>query len=255
MAVMRGTGSKSFVIIFALLLMSGFGLSPQVSQAADIEFLRIGTGPTSGTYFPIGGLIANAISNPPGSRSCERGGSCGVPGVIAVAQSTHGSIDNVMAIGRGDIDAALVQADVAYWAFHGIGMFSGQGAIENLRAVAMLFPSNIHIVARKGSGIKRVQDLSGKRVSLGEKGSGTFVDAKLILTAYGVARSKMKTANLSPGAAADLLAEGKLDAFFLIDGAPTAAIAELANRIDIALIPIEGKPAQKLMKEDRKSVV
>lgn len=89
--------------------------------AQDLRFFRIGTGTTGGTYFPIGGLIANAVSNPPGARPCERGGSCGVPGLIAVAQSTSGSVENLEKLSAKAFESALSQADVAYWAYRGAG--------------------------------------------------------------------------------------------------------------------------------------
>src|SRR5690242_2780675 len=83
------------------------------------RFFRIGTAATTGTYFQIGAEIANAISKPPGSRNCDRGGSCGVPGLVAVAQATEGSVENVLAVGQGQIEAAFAQADVATWAYRG----------------------------------------------------------------------------------------------------------------------------------------
>src|ERR1019366_9906965 len=83
------------------------------------RFFRIGTAATTGTYFQIGAEIANAISKPPGSRDCEHGGSCGVEGLVAVAQATQGSIENVLAIGSGQLEAAFVQADIAFWAYGG----------------------------------------------------------------------------------------------------------------------------------------
>src|SRR5258708_4204834 len=101
--------------------LAGLAKHLRAAPAPEVRFFRIGTAVTSGTYFPIGGEIANAISNPPGSRDCERGGSCGVPGVIAVAQATQGSVDNVIAVASGRIESALCQADIASWAFSGTG--------------------------------------------------------------------------------------------------------------------------------------
>src|SRR5665213_4571135 len=93
---------------------------PLLPRAAEeLRYFRIGTASPTGTYFQIGGVLANIISKPPGSRDCERGGSCGVPGLVAVAQATEGSVANVLAVGQGQIEAAFAQADVATWAYRG----------------------------------------------------------------------------------------------------------------------------------------
>src|SRR6187549_4263210 len=94
--------------------------------AQDIKFFRIGTGGTAGTYYPIGGLIANAISNPPGSRACADGGSCGAPGVVATAVASNGSVANVSAIATGSAQSGFTQSDVAYWAFNASGIYEGR---------------------------------------------------------------------------------------------------------------------------------
>ena len=230
-----------------LLALVGLGAAPTGAQ--EVIFFRIGTGSTGGTYFPIGGLLANAISNPPGSRPCDRGGSCGPPGLIAVAQSTQGSVANVAAILSGQLESGLVQADIAYWAYRGEQVFSRNGSkVENLRAIANLYPEAIHLVVRANAGIKSIADLRGKRVSLGEKESGTRVDAEIILRAYGLNARRIRARYLNPGPAADALREGKLDAFFLVAGTPAAAISELASTIEIALVPIAGARIEKLIK-------
>ena len=135
-------------------------------RAQKITFFRVGTGSTGGTYFPIGGLIANAISNPPGSRPCNRGGSCGVPGLIAVAQSTQGSVDNVARIKAGSLESGLVQADIAYWAFNGAGIYKPKDAVKSLRVIASLYPESIHIVVRRNSKITSVGALTSPSRSI-----------------------------------------------------------------------------------------
>lgn len=230
----------------ALLLAATLAGLSGAAQAQEIRFFRIGTGATGETHFPLGGLIANAISNPPGSRECAKGGSCGVPGLIAVAVSTHGAVANIQALGEGRLDAALAQADIAYWAFHGTGIYKGKGAVENLRAIAMLYPDSIHLVARRDAGISGIKDLKGKRVSLGEKGSGTLVEASIILEAHGVKAAQLKPFHLRSGAAADALAAGEIDAFFVTDAGPVPAVADLARKLEIDLVPIEGPQAEKL---------
>ncbi len=221
-----------------------------VAQEGDkLSFFRIGTGPTGETHFPLGGVIASAISNPPGSRECEKGGSCGVPGLIAVAQSTNGALANIAGIAAGTLDAALVHADVAYWAFHGTGPYQGKGAVENLRAVAMLYVDSMHLVARADSGIAAVGDLKGKRVSLGGPDSGTLIDSRLVLKTHRLDEKDLQAAYLKPGQAADALAAGEIDAFFAIDAPPAPAVAELARRVPISLVPIAGPEAETLRAE------
>jgi len=232
----------------AALLLVGAALA-QVSLGQETRYLRIGTAATGGTYYPIGGLIAGAISNPPGSRPCDKGGSCGVPGLIAVAQSTQGSVQNVEMIARGQLEAALSQSDIAFWAHSGTGVFQTRGRITELRSVANLYPEHIHLVVRWDSQITRVSELRGKRVSLGELSSGTLVDAKIILRAYGLDERDLDAVYGSPDQASDQLRAGTIDAFFLIAGSPVAAIAELARQRDIRLIPIDGPESDKVLEQ------
>ena len=232
------------------MVLGGLGtaLAASPTLAQDITFFRINTGGTAGTYFPIGGLIANAISNPPGSRTCADGGSCGVPGVVATAVASNGSVANVSAIATGAAQSGFTQSDVAYWAFNASGIYEGRPKVDVLRAIANLYPESFHLVARKGAGIKTVKDLAGKRVSLDEPGSGTLVDARLILAAYGLTEKDMKAEYLKSQQAADKLKDNALDAFFSVSGWPLGAIAELAATTGIDLVPIDGPEAENLVK-------
>ncbi len=211
-------------------------------------FFRIGTGSTAGTYFPIGGLIASAISKPPGSRECERGGSCGVPGMIAAAVSTHGSVANVESIAMGELESGLSQADVAYWAYSGTGTFEKRGPVKNLRTIANLFPESIHLVTRRDLVARSVVELRGKRISVDREGSGTRVDALMVLKAYGLGPHNTKLVSVAAGQAADMLRAGTLDGFFFVAGTPASAVEELADESLINLVPITGPQAEKLSK-------
>ena len=232
------------------VLLGGLGtaLAASPTPAQDITFFRIATGGTAGTYFPIGGLIANAISNPPGSRTCADGGSCGVPGVVATAVASNGSVANVSAIASGSAQSGFTQSDVAYWAFNASGIYEGRPKVDVLRAIANLYPESFHLVARKGAGIKTIKDLKGKRISLDEPGSGTLVDARLILAAYGLTEKDVKAEYLKAQQAADKLKDNALDAFFSVSGWPLGAIAELAATTGIDLVPIDGPEAENLVK-------
>lgn len=226
---------------FGLLAVASFG-----AQAQDIRFFRIGTGSISGVYFPVGGLIANAISNPPGSRSCAAGGSCGVPGLIAVAQATLGSIANVRAIGAGKLESALVQADVAHFARAGTGDFGGEAPISDLRAIASLYPEVVHIAVRRDSPIQSVNDLTGRRVSLDLAGSGTREVARAVLAGYGIDPSRLKQFNSQIGPAADRIRLRAIDAFFFVGGYPSSALARLARKTPIRLLAVEGEALKRI---------
>jgi uncharacterized protein len=231
------------------LLAGAMSLAALPARAQDVTYFRIGTGGTVGTYFPIGGLIANALSNPPGSRLCDDGGSCGVPGLIATAVASSGSVANVMAIGSGTSQSGFVQSDIAYWAFTGTGIYEGRPKVDTLRAIANLFPESVHLVVRKGSGIKSVRDLRGKRVSLDEAGSGTLVDARLILAAYGMSERDLKPQYIAAQHVSDSFKDGALDAFFSVSGWPQSSVVDLAATVGIDLVPIVGPEIERVLKQ------
>ena len=236
---------KNFFKSSLMILLLTIGLSGK-SFAQELKFFTIGKGGTAYTYYPVGGMIANAISKPPGSRECGERGSCGVPDLIASAVSSRGSVDNVNAIISGLRNSGFAQSDVAYWAYTGTGTMEGKEPAKELRTIAALFQEHIHLVALKKSNINSVKDLKGKRVSLDEPGSGTYVDAKLILESNGLSTSDVKAEALKGKAATDALRNGKVDAIFVVAGFPTGAIVELASAVDVKLVPIDGAGAKAL---------
>ncbi len=161
--------------------------------------------------------------------------------------SSNGSVANVNGIAGGSLESGFSQSDVAFWAHSGTGIFADKGAVEKVRAIANLYPESIHLVARADSGIKSVADLKGKKVSLDEPGSGTLVDARLILEAYGLTEEDVEAEFLKPNQAADLMRDGNMDAFFFVGGFPAGAITELATSLDITLVPIAGPEAEGLL--------
>ena len=204
-----------------------------VGQAGAQQFFRIGTGGTAGTYYPVGGMIANAVSQP--------------GKIVVTAQASNGSLANVNAIAGGSLESGFSQADVATWAYTGTGAFEGKPKVADLRMIANLYPESIHLVVKKGAGIKTVADLKGKRVALDEPGSGTLINARMVLAAYGVKESDIKPEYIKPNQAGDKLKDGALDAFFFVGGAPAGAIAELASSgAGIELLSISGPQADKL---------
>lgn len=214
--------------------------------AQDIRIIRIATGPIDTTEFPFGGLVGNAISNPPGSRDCDRGGNCGVPGLIANTQSSEGAWANLQAVMRGDIDLALSQADVVNWAYYGIGDFDGQERMTRVRVLARLYPSTIHLLARKGAKISSIKDLPGKRVAVDGPGTGTRFTVKAVLAAYNIKWASLRTQQLDITKAAAALKDGKIDAMFLVSGAPVLALQDLSRTTSFDVIPLDGEAAIKL---------
>ena len=196
-----------------------------VAQAQEMRFFRIGTGGAGGTYFPIGGLIANAISSPPGSRSCEKGGTCGVPGLVAIAVSTNASVFNMNAIQAGNLDAGLAGAQSVTQGYNGEGKFVGNKK-DKVRIIANLYPEDMHLVTPKGVHFKSLNDLNGKRVGVASAGSGTQVSVRMIIKKYGI---KAKEHELGVKQSKQRLADGQLDAFFYAAGTPLAALIELGS--------------------------
>ncbi len=219
--------------LIASLAVAATLAAPFAAQAQS--FFRIGTGGTAGTYYPVGGMIANAVSQP--------------GKIVVTAQASNGSVANVTGIAGAAIESGFSQADVATWAQTGTGLYEGKPNVPGLRLIANLYPESVHVVVRKDAGIRSVADLKGKRVALDEPGSGTLVNARAILAAYGLKESDIKPAYIKPNQAGDKMKDGSLDAFFFTGGAPAGAIAELASTgAGIDILPIEGAQADALRK-------
>lgn len=220
----------------AALTLAGAVLAAGLAVAQAPAFFRIGTGSADGIYHPLGGLIASAISAP--------------PQLVATAVASNGSVANVSAIVGGAVDSGFVQADVAYWAYSGTGVYQGLPRMQELRSIANLYPESVHLVVRKAANVKSVADLRGRKVSLDEPGSGTLLNAKAILAAFGLGEKDISAEYLKPGRAAERMKDGSVDAFFFTGGFPAAAIAELASAgPGIDILPIAGAPAEALARE------
>ncbi|HEX3953621.1 MAG TPA: TAXI family TRAP transporter solute-binding subunit [Stellaceae bacterium] len=242
MAWHRWRGLVCASLLFAASLCS-------VAAAEEPRFFRIGTAATGGSLFEVGGMIAGAISSPIDAPACDRGGSCGVRGLVAVAQATLGSIENLRLVNAGQLESAFSQADAAGWAYNGTNVFAPAGAQRHLRAIGGLFPEVAHLVVRADGPIRSLADLAGKNVSLGEPGSGTAIDAAILLAASGLGEKDLNRKYLRPGPAAEELKAGTTDALFMVGGYPVPAIRELAAATPIRLIPIEGKLVDALNKD------
>ncbi len=235
----RGSIGAAFVVL-------GLLWREAPASAQEAHFFRIGAAATAGSFFEIGGVLASAISKPADSPPCELGGSCGVPGLVAVAQATKGSVENLRMIASDQIESGLAQSDVASWAYAGTGIFAGQAPLRKLRAIASLFPERLHLVVRAAGPIQALDDLKGRRISLGQDGSGTLVDARIVLAAGGLAEKDLSPEFLRSGTAAANLSEGTIEGFFLIGGVPIPAIRALAETTPIRLVPIADDVLSKM---------
>ncbi len=217
------------------------------ASAGAIDYFKIASGSRGGTYFPIAGLIGQVVSNPPGSKSCERGGNCGMPGLVAIAEPSGGSVANVTALGNGEYPSGFAQSDIAYWAYSASGPFRNRKPATNLCAITSLYPEELHLVRDKNAKIAAVADLKGKRVAFGEQGSGALVGAQLLVRAHGIEEGR----DFSPAltnfeGAAKMMGEGKIDALLTIGGHPLASVVRMAKE-GARLVPITGVGAETLI--------
>lgn len=224
----------------------------QAGGPAMPAFFRIGTGGTGGVYFPLGSLIARVVAESHGGPDCPPPvpQPCGVPGLLAVAQTSNGSVSNVEAIQAGAIEAGLVQSDIAHGAFNSTGIFAGKLTASRLQFLARLYPEAVHVVVRRNAGIQRIADLAGKRVSLDEPGSGTLAMARMLLAAHGLSESRLRPEYVKPDLAAPRLAAGQLDAFFFVGGWPVRSVADLAAAGHVDILPVHGEAATDLLQRN-----
>jgi len=199
-------------------------LAAPVAGPVAAQNISIATGGTGGTYFPYGGGLAEVISTH-------------VDGASASAEVTGASVENVALIARRDSDIAIALADTVYGAFTGTGAFEGR-EVGELRALASIYPNAVQIVTLAGSGISSLDDLRGKRVSVGAPGSGTEVSAQTLLEANGITYDDIDEQRLNFNETADALRDGDIDAGFWSVGPPTSSILNLATTRDIAMIPM-----------------
>jgi len=218
---------KILAVVFCLLLAT--------SVFAQQQFITIATGGTAGTYFPLGGALADIWNK-------------NIPKMNATAQSTGASIANINLLKGGNVDIIFTQNDVASYSYNGTELLKGQ-AYKDLRGMVCLYNETIQLVALESSGIKTVADLKGKRVSVGAAGSGTEANARQILEAAGLTYNDIKVQYLSFGESASNMKDGNIDAAFNTAGIPTAAVQDLSVSRKMVLVPIDGQIAAKLMSQ------
>ena len=237
-------------VAYSAALASAVIAGGMAAQAQDMKFFRIASGSAGGTYFPMAGLLAQVISNPPGARTCAKGGNCGMEGLVAIAQSAHGSVANVNSIKSDQVESGFAQSDVTYWAYTGTGPFKGREPLKKLCVLGSLFPEHVHVVAGVDRGIKSVMDLKGKKVAMGLPASGALVGARLVVGSYGLDEKKDFTAEyVKSKTGADKIRDGHLDAFITVTGYPNASVTEMAATQGAKLVPVDGKARDALIKK------
>ena len=219
------------VLSISLIMLLGMPLMA-------VEFVTIGTGGVTGTYYPTGGAVCRLV-NKYKKRSKVR---CSV-------ESTGGSVYNINNIRSQDLDLGMAQSDVVYQAYNGTGKFEGK-PYKKLRSVMAIYPEILTFVASKRSKIKSITGVKGKKLNLDNYGSGTRATTKRLLKAYGIDEDDLKLAgSLKSAEAPDALRDKKIDGYFYVVGHPTANIKDAANSTDIAIVPLKGKKIDGLIKK------
>jgi TRAP transporter TAXI family solute receptor len=220
---------KSIALILAVLMMATVLFVGCAKQEANEDGVAskivLATGGPTGTYYAYGMAMGQILQEK--------------TGITFDVQSTGASKANIQLIQIGEADMAVVQNDVMYYAYTGTDLFEG-AQTQDFAAVATLYPELCQIIASKASGIASVADLKGKRVSVGDAGSGVEFNAKQILAAYGIdINNDINKQNLGFGPSADALKDEKIDAFFCVAGIPTTAVTDLAMSNDIVVVPVD----------------
>ena len=228
---MKGSG---FISTFAVLIFAAGALMVRPAAMAGDSFVTIGTGGVTGVYYPTGGAISRIINK---KRKQY--------GIRATVESTAGSVYNINAVVAGDLDFGIAQSDRQYQGWHGLAEWKDKGPQKDLRAVCSIHPESITLVAAVDKGIRTIQDLKGKRVNIGNPGSGQRQNSIDALANAGIDLEKDITveqvkATEAPG----LLQDGRIDAFFYTVGHPSGAIKEAtAGRRKVIIVPITGVEA------------
>ena len=217
--------------ILSVILVLTLILTLAACGSAGASKMTMGTGGTAGTYYAFGGVLAQYMKNH--------------AGIDVTVVSTDGSKANIESIDAGDYQLGTVQSDVMAYAWQGTRSFDGS-KIDSFRVVAGLYAESVQLITMDPA-IQSVADLKGKAVSIGAPGSGVYFNAVDVLAAAGLTENDIKAQYQSFADSTDALKDGKIDAAFIVAGAPTAAITELTTTNNAFLVPIDGEVADKLM--------
>ena len=220
------------ILSVMLILVMAFSLA----ACGGSKVMTMGTGSPTGTYYAYGSIVGQYITNE--------------AGITVNAVSTGGSKDNIQSIDTGDYQLGTVQSDVMHYAWNGTRSFAEDGKIESFRTVAGLYAEAVQLVTVNPD-IQSVSDLKGRKVSIGAPGSGVYFNAMDVLAAAGLAESDISPQYQNFDESAEALRDGKIDAAFIVAGAPTPAITQLSvGNANTRIVPIDGDVAQKLMQDN-----
>ena len=224
---------------FALSATIGLGAAFS-AQAADQRFVTIGTGGVTGVYYPTGGSICRLVNK---TRK-EHGIRCSV-------ESTGGSVYNLNTIRAGELDMGVAQSDWQYHAYNGTSKFKDAGANADLRAVFSVHPEPFTVVARADAGIKNFDDLKGKRVNIGNPGSGQRGTMEVLMEAKGWDKKTFALASeLKSSEQSSALCDNKIDAMIFTVGHPSGSIKEATTSCDSVLVTVNGSTVNKLVNDN-----
>ncbi len=219
--------------------MAVTGMSAMTAHAQQ-QFISIGTGGVTGVYYPTGGAICRLVNK----NRKEHGIRCS-------AESTGGSIYNINTIRAGELEFGVAQSDWQYHSYHGTSKFEDQGPFENLRAVFSVHPEPVTVIASDASGINTLTDAKGKRLNIGNPGSGTRGTWEVIEEALGWERSDLRlAAEMKSAETGQAVCDGKIDAYFWLVGHPSALTQESLVTCDAHLVNVEGPAIDKLVADN-----
>ena len=224
----------------AALAVSVVGVANHGAEAAEQKFITIGTGGVTGVYYPTGGAICRLVNK--GRK--EHGVRCSV-------ESTGGSVYNLNTIRAGELDMGVAQSDWQFHAYNGTSKFEDAGAFKELRAVFSVHPEPFTVVARADSGIKTFQDLKGKRVNIGNPGSGQRGTMEVVMAALGWSKSDFALASeLKSAEQSGALCDNKIDAMVFTVGHPSGSIKEATTTCDSVIVEVSGPEIDKLVADN-----
>jgi TRAP transporter TAXI family solute receptor len=231
---------KLIAVAGAVAAIAGAALFAGQASAQENRFITIGTGGVTGVYYPTGGAICRLVNK---DRK-EHGIRCSV-------ESTGGSSYNINTIRSGELDLGVAQSDIQYYALHGEKAFKEVGPFEGLRAVFSIHPEPFTVVARADAGIKTFDDLKGKRVNIGNPGSGQRDTMDIVMAAKGWTLDDFALASeLKPAEQSQALCDNKIDAMIYTVGHPSGSIQEATTACDSVLVEVAGEAIDKLVADN-----
>ncbi|QBP41678.1 TAXI family TRAP transporter solute-binding subunit [Paenisporosarcina antarctica] len=234
LGILAALGLSAALVLSACGSGSSSDSDGSSEKEEEYKFLSIVTGGTTGTYYALGGTLAQIIKTE--------------TGVDTTAEVSQASAANMTALKDGKAEIAFVQTDIAYYATAGEFMFEGD-AIDSISAIGALYPETVQLVTISKTGITSYDDLRGKKVSVGAPGSGTFANAEQLLEIHGMTMDDIQAQNLDFGESQESIQSGQIDAAFITSGTPTGAVESLNALSEVVIVPVEDAKADELLEK------